>query len=166
MLISDSTTEYNALRPDVHVHLSGGHFQRAVASFEIKSPWASSKETQKDLARVILSCISYHKQDEKHYDTEDEIPANLGVHLAGREGRVYEVFLYKALYLAVEIGDLTVPTVLTRGKIKAIASSVNQWNTLMNRITRTKKNMLRHAIRPRSVSLLPPTPDKKTTKPT
>ncbi|KAI9089436.1 hypothetical protein DFS34DRAFT_598049 [Phlyctochytrium arcticum] len=129
-VLYDSTTEYDALRPDIHVHLKGCPSERAVASFEVKSPWARPKEAEKDLSRVILSCISYHKLDEKSADTDDEVPTNIGVHLKGRQGYVYEVYLYQGMFVAVEVGELEVPSILTRGKVRSIANALGQWSAL------------------------------------
>ncbi|KAJ3187658.1 hypothetical protein HDU85_006050 [Gaertneriomyces sp. JEL0708] len=162
----DATTDYNNKRPDVflklanHIEYSG----RAICSWEVKPPGASTVEKQKDLARVIISCIRYLTLDYSKFAGESTALHKLAVHLPGSQGTVYEVFLMPKMFVAVEVGKVTLPVSLGSGQEIPVALAIRQMEILFERVRKLKYIMLHDTVRVlgSGKSLLPPTPAKKT----
>ncbi|KAJ3181071.1 hypothetical protein HDU85_003776 [Gaertneriomyces sp. JEL0708] len=152
----DSTTEYNNKRPDMFFKI-GSHCRgagRAICSWELKAPAKGP---------VIIACIQYLKAEHSRYVGEVTAQFKLAVHLPGWQGTVYEVFLLPKMFIAVEVGKLTLPRSLASGQEIPIATAIRQWEILFHRVRRVKDAMVHDTERARgeSGSLLPPTPSKK-----
>ncbi|TPX65473.1 hypothetical protein SpCBS45565_g05172 [Spizellomyces sp. 'palustris'] len=148
-LTLDSTTDYSTKRPDLFFSLSKDACRsgRAIAAVEIKSPWAASTEKRKDLARVTLACIQYHKEDHYNFTSGNEAQVKIAVHLPGMHGSVYEVYLLKKIFIAVEIGSISLPTALSSRHELALVDAIMRMEILMQRIRKVKSYMLAYGTR-------------------
>ncbi|KAJ3176809.1 hypothetical protein HDU85_006519 [Gaertneriomyces sp. JEL0708] len=143
----DSPTEYDLRRPDVFIKLAPSvcATERALASWEIKSPFASKVEQGGKGER-------FGKSDNVY---------KIAVYLPGESGTVYEVYLFPKVFLAVEVGRISVPTVLSMGQDMKIVASIFEMEELFLRIRHLKMDMLWETLEMTQEDLLPPTPKKK-----
>ncbi|KAI8825572.1 uncharacterized protein EV422DRAFT_513362 [Fimicolochytrium jonesii] len=166
----DNATEASNLRPDVNIHMRRRTClsKRALMACEIKSPWASPLEKKKDKARSVLHCVDWFKHEYHGFYFHDLTIPKVAVHLTGLEGRVYEVYMLPKMFVAVEVGRMTVPRDLGNGSALAITESILSTEVLMDRISKIKQYALAQASRKPgqedSPSRLPPTPLKVDTK--
>ncbi|KAJ3187642.1 hypothetical protein HDU85_006032 [Gaertneriomyces sp. JEL0708] len=163
----DATTEYSNMRPAVVLKLGEHctHPNRAISSWELKTPGASAVEKAKDLGRVINSCIQYLKSEHDQYVGELTLQYKLAVYFPGRQGTVYEVYLLPKMFIAVEIRSVTLPVSLESCEEIPVATAIRQMEIYFERVRELKEYMLHDTVRAAGSGgrLLPPTPSKKTT---
>ncbi|KAJ3165125.1 hypothetical protein HDU88_004844 [Geranomyces variabilis] len=153
----DCRSDTGPERPDIHVFLQQGVHQRSVIRTETKTKWAPVAETKKEVGRVIESTMKALRVEAPffHHDPSPK----LAMSIVDSEGTVFAVFLYSKLYIAVEVGRVTIATSLTLQDKEQLGDAIRSWRGLRTLVDRVLKSMRKPAVRPsmkHAPSLVPP----------
>ncbi|KAJ3136065.1 hypothetical protein HDU90_003468 [Geranomyces variabilis] len=143
----DWRSDTGSERPDIHVFLQQGVHQRSVIRTEIKTKWAPVAETKKEVSGVIDSTMKALRVEAPffHHDPSPK----LAMSIVDSEGNVFAVFLYSKLYIAVELGRVTIATSLTLQDKEQLGDAIRSWRGLRTLVDRVLKSMRKPLFAPR-----------------
>ncbi|KAI8586548.1 hypothetical protein BDZ88DRAFT_286731 [Geranomyces variabilis] len=154
----DCRTDSRPQRPDLRIYVNKGRHTRCVLWCEAKTKWAKAAEVKEEVARVIERTMDAFRDEVSFFHT-DRSP-KLAVSIVDQRGTVYAVFLYLKLFLAVEIGSVTLATSITPETQHVCESAIQSWRGLRALVIRLSQKMAMPATLPsvnRAPSMLPPT---------
>ncbi|KAJ3145570.1 hypothetical protein HDU86_000879 [Geranomyces michiganensis] len=112
-------------RPDIqYIYVPPKGITRTLLIGEIKTPDAPNGERAKEMSRLIRRGIDCLKVDIEHFDHKSSAPTIFLMRFDGLQTSIFELTLWKGIFLCHEIGNFKLITALFEKEEHAIADAV------------------------------------------